>query len=223
MERVLKVLSILMVLSLILPSKHVKAEGPVATPYWEVDRDKCSTLNMRETPDTSRPPIGRLVPGCVVRVVRKVGDWYEIGEPWKWWLPTQYVHGYYIKPLRTPDPLPFDSSKRIEIHLDSQTLVAYEGDHPVFSAKISTGVSRTPTPKRVFQIQYKLPASRMTGPGYDLWSPWTMYFHGDYAIHGTWWHNQFGTPRSRGCVNLAVEDARWLYSWASLGTRVDVY
>jgi lipoprotein-anchoring transpeptidase ErfK/SrfK len=44
--------------------------------------------------------------------------------------------------------------------------------------------------------------------------PWVMYFHGDQALHGAYWHDQFGTARSHGCVNLAPRDARWLFAWA---------
>ena len=44
--------------------------------------------------------------------------------------------------------------------------------------------------------------------------PWTMYFHGAYALHGAYWHDVFGRPRSHGCVNIPPADARWLFHWA---------
>jgi lipoprotein-anchoring transpeptidase ErfK/SrfK len=47
-----------------------------------------------------------------------------------------------------------------------------------------------------------------------------MYFYGGYAIHGAYWHNNFGTPMSHGCVNLSLPDARWFFNWASVGTKV---
>ena len=50
-----------------------------------------------------------------------------------------------------------------------------------------------------------------------------MYFYKDYGIHGTYWHNNFGTPMSHGCVNLTIPDAEWLYNWASYGTTVKVH
>jgi lipoprotein-anchoring transpeptidase ErfK/SrfK len=53
--------------------------------------------------------------------------------------------------------------------------------------------------------------------------PYVMYFYGDYAIHGTYWHNNFGTPMSHGCVNMTTADARWLYNWSSYGTLVNVH
>ena len=50
-----------------------------------------------------------------------------------------------------------------------------------------------------------------------------MYFYKGYGLHGTYWHNNFGTPMSHGCVNLATGDAGWLFSWASVGTVVNVH
>jgi lipoprotein-anchoring transpeptidase ErfK/SrfK len=64
----------------------------------------------------------------------------------------------------------------------------------------------------------------MTGPGYNLPNvPYVMYFYGANAIHGTYWHNNFGHPMSHGCINLRTGDAAWLYSWASIGTPVVVH
>ncbi len=61
----------------------------------------------------------------------------------------------------------------------------------------------------------------MRGPGYDLPGvPYTMYFYKGYALHGTYWHNNFGHPMSHGCVNLRTSDAGWLFNWASVGTPV---
>jgi lipoprotein-anchoring transpeptidase ErfK/SrfK len=64
----------------------------------------------------------------------------------------------------------------------------------------------------------------MTGPGYYLPNvPYTMYFYGGYGLHGTYWHNNFGTPMSHGCVNLSTADSGWLFDWASVGTVVNVH
>ena len=64
----------------------------------------------------------------------------------------------------------------------------------------------------------------MTGPGYYLPGvPYTMYFYKGYALHGTYWHDNFGTPMSHGCVNLETNDAEWLYEFASVGTLVNVH
>jgi lipoprotein-anchoring transpeptidase ErfK/SrfK len=84
-----------------------------------------------------------------------------------------------------------------------------------------------PTPQGEFRIWIKLRATRMTGGSgkyaYDLPNlPYTMFFENEnvpswrgYGLHGAYWHNQFGTPRSHGCVNLPVESAKQLYYWVS--------
>ena len=64
-------------------------------------------------------------------------------------------------------------------------------------------------------------ADDMSGPDYYLPQvPYTMYFYKGYAIHGTYWHNNFGHPMSHGCVNMRTDDAAWLFNWASIGTPV---
>jgi lipoprotein-anchoring transpeptidase ErfK/SrfK len=64
----------------------------------------------------------------------------------------------------------------------------------------------------------------MSGPGYYLPDvPYTMYFYKDYGIHGTYWHNNFGTPMSHGCVNMVTAEAGWLYNWSHLGIVVVVH
>ncbi len=109
----------------------------------------------------------------------------------------------------------------IDVDLSSQRLTAYQGSTPVFSALISSGLPRTPTVIGRFKVYTKLRSTRMRGPGYDLPGvPYTMYFYKGYALHGTYWHNNFGHPMSHGCVNLRTSDAGWLFNWASVGTPV---
>ncbi len=109
----------------------------------------------------------------------------------------------------------------IDVNLSQQRLTAYQGNTPVFSTLISGGLPRTPTVVGRFRIQTKLTSTRMRGPGYDLPGvPYTMYFYKGYAIHGTYWHNNFGRPMSHGCVNMRTPDAAWLFNWASVGTLV---
>lgn len=113
------------------------------------------------------------------------------------------------------------SGRWIDVDLGSQRLTAYQGNTVVFSALISGGLPRTPTVIGRFKVYTKLRSTRMRGPGYDLPGvPYTMYFYKGYAIHGTYWHNNFGHPMSHGCVNMRTQDAAWLYNWASVGTTV---
>jgi LysM repeat protein len=109
----------------------------------------------------------------------------------------------------------------IDVNLSSQRLTAYQGKTAVFSSLVSTGVAGRRTPVGRFAVRTKLRAQTMSGPGYYLPGvPYVMYFAGANAIHGTYWHKNFGHPMSHGCVNLPTSAAAWLYRWASIGTPV---
>jgi lipoprotein-anchoring transpeptidase ErfK/SrfK len=122
------------------------------------------------------------------------------------------------------DPAPANGYRWIEVNLSDQTLTAWQGDQAVLYTSVSTGTSAYPTVTGRYSIGTKYTAQRMTGPGYDLPGvPWVMYFFGGYAIHGAYWHNNFGTPMSHGCVNMETSDAQWVFSWAGVGTVVNVH
>jgi len=127
-------------------------------------------------------------------------------------------------PSRLPAPAGGNDGRRIDVDLSAQRLDAYEGDLLVRSTLVSTGLAHTPTPRGRYYIYVKYVADDMAGPGYYLPAvPHVMYFYRGYAIHGTYWHSNFGSPMSHGCINLPESEARWLYSWASVGTVVDIH
>lgn len=112
-------------------------------------------------------------------------------------------------------------AKWIHVSLSQQSLVAYEGDSPVFVTLVSTGKEGHETPTGLFQIQSKHISTTMDDEmnpdgAYSIEDvPWTMYFQGNFALHGAFWHSAFGTVHSHGCVNIAPTDARWLFQWAT--------
>ncbi len=113
-------------------------------------------------------------------------------------------------PTATPTP-----ERWIDVNLTTQTLIAYEGDTPVLQTLISSGNALNPTVEGTFRIYLKLIKQTMSGPDYETPDvPYVMYFHNAYSLHGAYWHNEFGRPRSHGCVNLPVETAKWLYYWS---------
>lgn len=123
----------------------------------------------------------------------------------------------------TVNSLQRSKQRWIEINLSSQRLTAWEGRTPVYTILISTGKADTPTKTGVFAIQSRYRYARMRGADYDVADvPYTMYYYGSYAIHGAYWHRRFGTPVSHGCTNVAVNHARWLFNWSSIGTPVIV-
>lgn len=116
----------------------------------------------------------------------------------------------------------------IDVDLSSQTLNAYEGNELVFTTRISSGTAEFPTVTGMFRVWLRLESQTMNGAllGYDYYLenvPYVMYFFEDYALHGAYWHNNFGYPMSHGCVNLSPADARWLYNWSAYGTVVNVH
>lgn len=110
--------------------------------------------------------------------------------------------------------------KWIEIDLSDQRLFAHEKDRIVYEFPISGG-KWAPTPQGDFTIWIKLRYTLMSGGSkedntyYYLPNvPYVMYFYKGYGIHGAYWHNNFGTPMSHGCVNLSIPDAAALFAWA---------
>ncbi len=108
------------------------------------------------------------------------------------------------------------TEKWIEVNLTQQRVIAWEGNVPVMTFLSSTGLPGTPTVVGNFNIYWKLISTLMVGPGYYLPEvPYTMYFYAGYALHGAYWHDNFGQPMSHGCVNLSNENSKKLFEWAN--------
>ncbi|MGA7669706.1 MAG: L,D-transpeptidase [Nitrolancea sp.] len=134
--------------------------------------------------------------------------------------------------LTTPLPgAPSGFPKWIEVNLSQQYMRAWQNNKVVYQEYISSGLPPNVTPPGYFKIFYKLPSDEMKNgkPGdpdyYDLKNvPWVMYFlAGGYALHGTYWHTNFGHEMSHGCVNMSTPGAAWLYQWAPDGTTVWIH
>jgi len=139
--------------------------------------------------------------------------------------PTSEYTAPTVAPYVAPQVAGGNGGERwIDVNLSQQRTYAYEGDTLVNSFVVSTGTWQTPTVTGKFKIWIKVRSQAMSGPGYYLPDvPFVMYFYKDYGLHGTYWHNNFGTPMSHGCVNLTIPDSEWLYNFASVGTVVNVH
>lgn len=120
-----------------------------------------------------------------------------------------------------PPPLLAPNERWIDVDLDNQILVAYEGQLPVYATLVSSGIKDTPTTTGLYRIWLKQSEADMKNlkredPYSVATVPWTQFFYveDDLALHTAYWHDGFGKPRSHGCVNLAPRDARWLYYWS---------
>ncbi len=158
-------------------------------------------------------------------------EWYMIGPDE--WIPEkqdwQRLIGRVIPNSNPPEGV--DNGRWIEVNLKDQTVAVYEQGQLVFATLIATGIEPFWTQPGLFQIYQKYDSTPMRGAfeadrsdAYYLEDvPWTMYYDKARALHGAYWHNGFGTPRSHGCVNMSVGDARWLYDWATVGDWVYVW
>ncbi len=140
-----------------------------------------------------------------------------------WWM--KLSEGVVTNPGNPPRDLA-PGEKWIDVNIKNQTLVAFEGDTPVFATAVSTGREDKQdkerdhkTPTGTWRIREKHIAATMDGDGatdgpYSIEEvPWIMYYSGSYALHGAFWHNNFGRTQSHGCVNLAPNDAKAMFNW----------
>jgi lipoprotein-anchoring transpeptidase ErfK/SrfK len=146
-------------------------------------------------------------------------------------LPTYSEDLFVPPPTPTPDlPIaPANGERWIEINLSSQYLIAWQGDVPVIETYISSGRSGFDTPTGTFHVVVKMASDDMEGVlGGEYYNvpavPDVMYFTDvGHAIHGTYWHNNFGAPMSHGCINVPMGTSAWLYDWTPMGARVVIH
>lgn len=127
-------------------------------------------------------------------------------------------------------PIVRTTGKLIDVNLSTQRLVATENGVVVLRAGVSTGRDGFNTPTGTYAVYAKTPLQTMRGTlNGQSWVvpnvPNIMYINGDVALHGTYWHNLFGSGvrLSHGCINLSLKDAAWMYRWAPVGTKVVVH
>jgi lipoprotein-anchoring transpeptidase ErfK/SrfK len=121
-------------------------------------------------------------------------------------------------------PAVASSENWVDVNLSRQAAYAYTGHKLIRSFLVSTGTWLHPTVTGEFYIYVKYRYADMSGPGYYLPNvPYVMYFYKGYGLHGTYWHNNFGTPMSHGCINFSIPDAAWLFDFANIGTLVNIH
>jgi len=153
--------------------------------------------------------------------------WYGVrDDKWEY---TYYVPSAHLRlvPHDEMDPISPNvppQNKRIEVHLPEQVMIAYEFDQPVFMARVASGAvfgnGDFSTPSGRYMTFHKRSSRHMArgnlaANGYDLPGvPWNSYITEEgIAFHGTYWHNNFGQPRSHGCINLTPQAAKWVFLW----------
>ncbi|MHA7628256.1 L,D-transpeptidase family protein [Corallococcus sp. M7] len=172
---------------------------------------------VRKAPDAKAERETTLPPRTLVSVreLSPDGQWVRIAEDH--WVARDDLHVAWS--LASPSIVE-PGARWLDVDLEAQTLIAYEGDRPVYATLISSGKPGTDTPEGLFRIWVKFAEADMTGSmgkaSYRVATvPWTMFFEGDFALHTAYWHDRFGEPVSHGCINLAPKDARALYGWTT--------
>ena len=126
--------------------------------------------------------------------------------------------------IPTPVALPGIEGHWIDIDLSDQMVYAWDGSDLKGSFLVSTGTHVYPTVIGQYHIYARFDLITMDGADFYLPDvPTAMFYDGNYSIHGTYWHHNFGTPMSHGCVNMSVEDAEWLYNFSEIGTLVNIH
>jgi lipoprotein-anchoring transpeptidase ErfK/SrfK len=132
-----------------------------------------------------------------------------------------------VLPTRTP-PDGSEDAHWADVNLTTQTVTLMDGATPTVTLTISSGAPEHPTPTGVFQVYSKIASQSISGcvDGdcyYYPAVPWVLWYYQDYGFHTAYWHDNFGTPVSHGCLNLPEADALTVYEWLSIGDAVDVH
>jgi lipoprotein-anchoring transpeptidase ErfK/SrfK len=203
----------------------IKLDDQPKQPFAWVLRDTFVSSAPGAQPARGAPQLTRYTPVTLLDQKKANGAlWYRIGDG-KWI--SQYPLALVSSSPRPPAIGSAD--KWIEVNLSEQTLAAYEGDQMVYATLVASGLPKWPTDPGVFHIYAKVLQDKMTGDEHsadyyylqDI--PWIMYFNEDQALHSAYWHDGFGATHSHGCVNLAPEDALWLFNWATPNVSSENY
>ena len=203
-------------------------------------------VNLRATPDRSKPPVGDLKAGTPVEVVNWVaGEAVEAhNDTWAELADGTYVFSTSLRrnPLEHAPAVPADApteGRWIDVNLTEQVATAYEGRSAVRSALISTGRPGWDTPTGVYPVLRRIEKDTMDGATLVGQGPngkgasykvenvrYVQYFTNDgAAIHENYWRRAatFGMPGSHGCIGLAPADAAWFWEFATVGTPLVIH
>ncbi|MEO8606929.1 MAG: L,D-transpeptidase [Chloroflexota bacterium] len=142
--------------------------------------------------------------------------WYQIGL-------NRWVTSDLVAVINPPErPAEVDTERWAAVDVGAEIVYIYQGSTPVFAALTSTGVETSPTTTGLYHVYARYNTTVMSrGVRTDPWFyymedvPYTLYFNDHMALHGAYWHDEFGYVRSHGCVNLSLTDAYWVYSFLS--------
>ena len=159
---------------------------------------------------------------------RELGDTSSVASDFATQISTG--NGAFTLPVTEVAPVITALARRIEVNLSEQRAYLFENEAVVQSWYISSGRDGFNSGTGNFRISAKLRTQNMGNPDltkapnyYTPDVPWVMYYNGDEALHGTYWHDNFGNQMSHGCINMPLSAAEYVYTWAPMGTEVSVH
>lgn len=201
-------------------------ENPSVSFGWILDQTKSHTGPSANTPETGKEYSRYNVVQVYDSVMEGDTEWLKIGV-------NEWVSHHSLSRVipNNEKPTGVTSDRWIEINLYEQVMLVHEGDQIVYATLVTTGSDPFFTQPGVFKIYKMIENEYMRGAFeadrsdyYYLEDvPYIMYFDQARALHGAYWHTNFGYKASHGCVNLSIADSHWLYDWAKMGETVYVW
>ncbi len=187
---------------------------PQSWPFAWVIAAKGKTVVARATADKKGAEAGTFAHREIVPVLEEVAGFVRVAEGK--WIPRTSVR---IARKRPRPAVEAAHPKWIDLDRDEQVMVAYDGETPVFATLFSSGRRKKDTPPALYRIRSKTAVTKMAAEEreaahYEVSEvPWATRFRSGLYFHAAYWHDQFGTAKSHGCVNLSPIDAKWVYDW----------
>jgi hypothetical protein len=200
-----------------------KVPEDVAFPFALVRRDGAAAYSLRGDKPVKAKDVARRAAIALSGKQRFVNGVLFFQTAEGLWLSDRYVSR--VDGVKKMPKWANDGERWIDVSIAKQVLLAYDGTRPAYATLISSGEAGLEDPETskstargIFRIHTKhlttTMSSKVVGEEFELKDiPYVQYFEEGYALHAAYWHDDFGTPRSHGCINLAPEDARWLFEW----------
>ncbi len=189
---------------------------PPAWPFaWVIAADR-RTVTARTTADPAGAPAGTFAHREIVPVLEEAAGFVRVADGS--WIERKSLRVARQQPRPAVDAA---HSRWIDLDRDEQVMIAYDGDAPVFATLFSSGRRKNDTPPALYRIRSKSAVTKMAAEEreashYEVSEvPWATRFRSGLYFHAAYWHDQFGTAQSHGCVNLAPLDAKWVYDWTA--------
>jgi len=195
----------------------VKLEGQRTPPLpfgWVFFERGARHPKVFPTPDPEALPVREAARREIVPLLEETNGFVRIAD-------AEWIERKHLRVARvTAPPAGLSADEQwIDVDLDEQVLVAYQGKTPVFATLVSTGGRKNPTPAATYRVRAKAATTTMAGDPkvpnrYEVSAvPWAVRFADGFFIHGVYWHDGFGGARSHGCVNVSPKDAAFLFEW----------